>query len=238
MFDRYDETIVFKHKLGEKIIEQELTIPRRRPFRNVLQFHFALRETDPTIWRSIHIPENYTFYDFHVAIQDAMLWWDYHLHNFDVPGRSSHFNDVHIECPWIEPWEIQDGWLLTTEAKLQDYFSQPGDRAFYHYDYGDSWVMDVSLEKIIPREKGRRYPICWDGALAAPPEDCGGTPGYERCKKMVQTVHNLDIESMNRMDEDDKELLIWLGDWDPDKFEPEKIVFENPRQRFKKALSG
>ena len=238
MFDRYHEKIVIQYKWGEKIVTQELTIPRRKPFKNVFQFHISLRETDPVVWRTLHIPESYAFYDFHVAIQDAMLWWDYHLHCFDVPGKASHFDDAHIECPWIEPWEMEEGWLLTTEARLKDYFSQPGDRAIYRYDYGDDWAMDVSLEKILPRKKGERYPVCWDGALAAPPEDCGGVYGYARCIKLVRIMNQLDIESMNRLDEDDRQLIIWLGDWDPDKFEPEKITFESPRARFRKALSG
>ena len=31
-------------------------------------------------------------------------------------------------------------------------------------------------------------------------------------------------------------LLTWLGDWDPEEFKPSKIVFENPLDRFKKAI--
>ena len=35
------------------------------------------------------MPETYSFWDLHVAIQDAMGWLDYHLHEFRVkePGR-------------------------------------------------------------------------------------------------------------------------------------------------------
>lgn len=36
----------------------------------------------PPIWRIIEVPETYTFWDLHVAIQDAMGWLDYHLHAF------------------------------------------------------------------------------------------------------------------------------------------------------------
>ncbi|OFW13207.1 MAG: hypothetical protein A3H29_03900 [Acidobacteria bacterium RIFCSPLOWO2_02_FULL_67_21] len=35
------------------------------------------------VWRRIHVPEHYSFWDLHVAIQDAMGWQDCHLH---VPG--------------------------------------------------------------------------------------------------------------------------------------------------------
>ena len=32
------------------------------------------------MWRRIQVPERYSFWDLHVAIQDAMGWKDYHLH--------------------------------------------------------------------------------------------------------------------------------------------------------------
>ena len=38
----------------------------------------------PQIWRGIQVPENYTFLDLHYAIQAAMEWEDYHLHEFEI----------------------------------------------------------------------------------------------------------------------------------------------------------
>ena len=48
----------------------------------VYQFKITLYEIDPPIWRRIQVPEQYSFWDFHVAIQDSMGWLDYHLHAF------------------------------------------------------------------------------------------------------------------------------------------------------------
>ena len=53
----------------------------------VYQFKITLKDTKPPVWRRIQVPGNYTFWDLHVAIQDAMGWTDYHLHEFD------HVND-------------------------------------------------------------------------------------------------------------------------------------------------
>lgn len=50
--------------------------------RSTLQFKITLAEVRPTVWRRIEVPANYTFWDLHVAIQDAMGWLDYHLHMF------------------------------------------------------------------------------------------------------------------------------------------------------------
>ena len=41
-------------------------------FDNVYQFKITLKGSKPSIWRRIQVPENYSFWDLHVAIQDAM----------------------------------------------------------------------------------------------------------------------------------------------------------------------
>jgi hypothetical protein len=48
----------------------------------VCQYKITLCDIFPAIWRRIQVPMTYTFYDLHVAIQDAMGWLDYHLHAF------------------------------------------------------------------------------------------------------------------------------------------------------------
>ena len=62
-------------------------IPMRQATRKprpkfVHQFLVVLSGTDPLVWRRIQVPEKYSFWDLHVAIQDAMGWLDYHLHEF------------------------------------------------------------------------------------------------------------------------------------------------------------
>jgi len=48
----------------------------------IFQFEISLPEITPTVWRRIQVPAKYTFWDFHVAIQDSMGWFDCHLHAF------------------------------------------------------------------------------------------------------------------------------------------------------------
>lgn len=80
--------------------EITITFPRRRPFKNVFQFKISLLGTDPPVWRRIQVPENYTFYDLHVAIQDAMGWLDYHLHMFEIEDASRPKGKTRIESPF------------------------------------------------------------------------------------------------------------------------------------------
>ena len=63
-------------------------VPIRKPTKRqprtklVHQFLVVLSGTDPLVWRRIQVPEKYSFWDLHVAIQDAMGWLDYPLHEF------------------------------------------------------------------------------------------------------------------------------------------------------------
>jgi len=56
----------------------------------VHQFLVVLANSDPLVWRRIQVPEHYSFWDLHVAIQDAMGWADYHPHEFRVVVDSAH----------------------------------------------------------------------------------------------------------------------------------------------------
>ena len=52
-------------------------IPKGRTSRTprpklVHQFLIVLSETNPLVWRRIQVPERHSFWDLHVAIQDAM----------------------------------------------------------------------------------------------------------------------------------------------------------------------
>jgi Plasmid pRiA4b ORF-3-like protein len=55
----------------------------------IYQFKITLEDISPAIWRRILVPARYTFWDFHVAIQDSMGWLDYHLHAFELKAPGS-----------------------------------------------------------------------------------------------------------------------------------------------------
>ena len=60
-----------------------------RKFEKVYQFKVSLKGIRPLIWRRIQVPETYSFWDLHVAIQDSMGWSDYHLHHFEIENPRS-----------------------------------------------------------------------------------------------------------------------------------------------------
>lgn len=197
----------------------------KQKYDRVYQFKITLKRIKPPIWRRIQVPETYTFWDLHVAIQDAMGWTDTHLHHFEILNPIKGFKEkIGIPDEDFIDERILAGW----KRKIADYFSSENNKADYIYDYGDDWEHIVKLEKILPREKGITYPICVGGARACPPEDCGGTWGYEELLEAIMDPHH----------ERHEELLNWVGgDFDPESFDIKDIIFDDPKKRLEYILS-
>ena len=199
----------------------------------IFQFKILLKEIDPLIWRRILVPATYSFWDFHVAIQDAMGWTDSHLHVFRIRRKHSH-SDTEIGIPNEDRFEDEQEILPGWEIPIADYFDDVGQTSIYEYDFGDGWIHEVTLEGILLREKSQKYPKCLGGARACPPEDCGGVPGYYRLIEILDDPTHLEYE----------ENIEWLKGhaknyhpYGPTLFEPNKVKFWNPKKRFKMAFS-
>ncbi len=197
----------------------------------VYQFRIELTEIEPTIWRVIIVPSEYSFWDLHVAIQDAMGWLDYHLHAFRI--RMPHKKkEMEIGIPDDEDFDhpVVPGW----EVPITRVFTEPGKSAIYDYDFGDGWSHNVFLEGILLKKEGAKYPLCVAGERACPPEDCGGVPGYYQLLEILADPNHHEYHEYNE----------WLKGhaknyfpYDPDKFESDKVKFWDPKKRFKIAFS-
>ena len=192
----------------------------------VLRFRVTLNEIRPEVWREIEVPIDYTFWDLHVALQDAIGWQDSHLHLFRVaiPGVAEPV-EIGIPDPELsaQDSECLPGWLTPVRGLLRNV----GDRATYLYDFGDGWEHDLVLEDLVPRVRGGRYPRCTAGERACPPEDCGGPGGYERLLEIIADPKH----------EEHEEMTAWLGrPWDAEAFDPAQVHFDNPKQRRKRAI--
>ncbi|MFH1253191.1 MAG: plasmid pRiA4b ORF-3 family protein [Candidatus Uhrbacteria bacterium] len=51
---------------------------------NLFQLKIQIVGVEPAVWRELIISSNSTFFDLHVAIQDAFEWEDEHLHQFII----------------------------------------------------------------------------------------------------------------------------------------------------------
>lgn len=210
-FERPEDSITRKRKKGK--------------YETVYQFKISLRDIEPEIWRRIQVPSNYTFWDLHVAIQDAFGWQDCHLHEFEMPNpKTEKIARIGLPFEVIEP---DTEPAICWERWLSDFFTPENPVAIYEYDFGDSWIHMVVLECEEQRKKGSGYPICLDGERAAPPEDCGGASGYEDLVEAVKKPKSRDA----------KEFRNWLGyDFDPEEFQKTEIKFDKPGWRLKELL--
>jgi hypothetical protein len=67
-----------------------------------------------------------------------------------------------------------------------------GEHFLYEYDFHDCWEHHIRLERILPIDPKRIYPVCIGGKRSAPPEDCGG---------VLTTVRHVRWESLSDPEE-------------------------------------
>jgi Plasmid pRiA4b ORF-3-like protein len=91
---------------------------------HVYQFKLVLVGVEPPIWRRIQVPETYSFWDLHVALQDAMGWLDYHLHVFRV-ARPGAGEVEQIGIPNDDPFEGEKPTLPGWEIPITRHFPRP-----------------------------------------------------------------------------------------------------------------
>src|SRR5882672_10632310 len=184
----------------------------------VHQFKITLQDVKPAVWRRIQTPARYSFWDLHVAIQDAMGWQDKHLHEFrilDPEKREVQSIGIPDDGDFVPDTEVVPGW----ERSVAKYFSGENPSATYVYDFGDDWNHEVVFEQALPTVKPLAHPVCLDGEGACPPEDCGGPNGYADFLRAIKKPGS----------PRGGELLEWVGgSFDPHGFAAEDVMFDDP----------
>ena len=181
--------------------------------KEVHQLKITLRGSKPAIWRRVLVPSNSTLADLHETIRVAMGWAGYHLHEFDIGGDT--FGPKGMDEPGLE-------MLDERSFRLSSVLRGVGVKAKYNYDFGDDWVHNIVVEKILPAETGRAYPVCVDGKMRCPPEDCGGLYGYyELIESLNDPVHG-------------EEALEVLGPG----FDPSEFLIDDVNQLFAKPAKA
>jgi Plasmid pRiA4b ORF-3-like protein len=191
------------------------------------QFKITLCHVDPPVWRRIQVQSSYSFWDLHVAIQDAMGWLDYHLHSFSLGDSKS----TPVGIPDDDfGQKVLAGW----KVPIAKHFKVPGNVAQYRYDFGDGWQHDVLLEGILLIDPDTSYPRCMAGGRACPPEDCGGTPGYARLLQILQAPGTVEYD----------EKISWLRGhaqnylpFRSEHFNATETKFSDPVARWKSAFA-
>jgi len=175
------------------------------------QFKIQLKNiSKPPVWRRVLVPSQFSFQRFHLVIQEAFGWENYHFFQFSPGGFGS--------GPFIkEPFEDDDyeGFMDAGKTKINEIFKKEGQKFTYIYDFGDSWEHKITLEKITADKT--ILADCTNGKGSCPPEDCGGPWGYMNLIEILKDPTNPEYEEMKE----------WLGldddeEWDADGFDLEE----------------
>ena len=187
-------------------------MPRTKPSSDlsVYQLKVTLRDSTPPIWRRIQVTSDIRLSTLHLLLQVVMGWEDAHLHQFMAHG-------IYYDTPHPDfGFEVQN----EQQVSLQQVVSRAKDKLIYEYDFGDSWEHELLVEKILPLEEGKRYPVCLTGKRACPPEDCGGIWGYASLLEAIRDPEHPEHE----------EMVEWVGSaFDPDIFDLDEVNRELQR---------
>jgi hypothetical protein len=170
----------------------------------IFQLKVTLRDTKPPIWRRLEVDAEISLFRLHDVLQAAMGWTDSHLHQFEARKVLYGLPDPEFDFPRKDERTTRLGAVLQL----------PKDRMIYEYDFGDGWLHDVVLEKVLDPNPDTRYPICTDGRRATPPEDCGGIGGFYNLLEIVG----------NPSHPERPEMIEWIGaEFDAEAFDIEEI---------------
>jgi hypothetical protein len=132
-----------------------------------------------------------------------MGWTASHLHQF-VCGEVS-FGQPDPDFP--------DSVADETGVRLETVLAAVGESIVYEYDFGDGWEHKVTLEKVLPYERGVGI-RCTGGRRSCPPEDVGGIYGYAEFLEAYADAKHPRHREMRR----------WAGaNFDPNLFDIEEV---------------
>lgn len=177
------------------------------PGSGIMQIRVELLLMPLPVWRRILVPGHYTFWDLHVAIQDAMGWKDRHLHQFTVDDRMSE-ERIRLGIPDDSGFYAVNEVLPCWEHRVIQFMKPGAMPVLYTYDFGDEWQHEVLLEATLPADNSQILPRCLAGQGICPPEDSGGPAA---CADLLNT----DLS---------------------DEFVPDVVIFDDPRERWERAF--
>ena len=118
-----------------------------RSIDQVAQLKVSLLRFRPAIWRRVLVPVTASLGDLHVVIQILFGWDGDHPHEFTL-GTKRFSAFARLE-------ETEDeGSVRIREA------AAAGGKIAYTYDFGTNWEHEITVEKTLPRDHSKDYPVC------------------------------------------------------------------------------
>jgi len=149
------------------------------------------------IYRRVSVPSYYTFRQLSNVILTVFDWLDYHIHEFIVEQKEGRILILQMD---EDPDRLLDGERVNMELKLEQFvsidevFSKEPIKISYIYDLGDYWEHNIILEKITETEE--MLPYYLEGKGERPPEDVGGSGGFEEYLEIIADKDHPEHEFM------------------------------------------
>ncbi len=167
-----------RRKVDAKALFADLIKERRKEITKELYLAISLKvrlrlSSEYNVWRRFHLPKDLTYRQLHDIIQIAFGWDGYHLHEFRLGKwvRIMPRDDIERDFGWDDSEKLDEEEVTLAAAIMK--------KMTYIYDFGDNWVHDITLEKVLTVEE-EPIPICVAGEGSAPSEDSGGIAGLFR----------------------------------------------------------
>jgi hypothetical protein len=209
--------------------------PGASPEPRFYRFKIQLESIKPPIWRDFYVPASISLAGLHDVIQTVMGWDNDHLYSFTIFGEQYY-------DPEANPFTTS---RILDRIALADLGLGKGSRLRYQYDFGDDWYHRLTMTdpNYRPADPGR-VAGCLAGARACPPEDCGGPYGYLELMELLAASGarrpardpdggepgsdepgggGEDSDDDDFGDDEDRERLEWLGEYNPDEFDLDLI---------------
>jgi hypothetical protein len=181
---------------------------------SLYQLKLVLLGISPPIWRRVQAPSTMPLSNVHDVLQAAMGWTNSHLHQFHKNGKY-----------WGIPGDDEYADIKVIDERkvpVEKVLRFAGDTMRYLYDFGDDWLHEVVLEKILPSDVPTR-PVCVAGERACPPEDVGGVHGYQEFLEVI----------FDPTHEEYDHYIKWAGkDFAPEKFDADAVNAKLGRMRW------
>ena len=143
------------------------SVGQRRSTASVFQLKVTLQNIEPPVWRRVLVDAASTLDHVHEVIQAAFGWWNYHLHEFEIDGKSYGVPDPDDDwgTPTIDERRIRLDTIVTVDSSIS-----------YTYDFGDGWDHRIMVEKIL---------------TASDPRCLHASAGAERAHRKTAAAHGV-----------------------------------------------
>ena len=181
--------------------------------KEIYQLKITARYITPIISRTILVPSDITFLDLHYIIVELFGFDGEHLFAFNITSdyRTQISNGT-------------EGTKDASKIKLFENFKTLKS-IDYTYDFGDNWEFIVTLQNAVKPDSEAQYPQCikWEAGMLL--EDCGGEEIYQIIANWCRTKTEENEQKLVDVYNGDETILEEYANFNPDKFDPNKINF-------------